>query len=268
MKRELLIIDPQNDFVDTPGKAGSLAVPGAYQDCRRLATFIRRMGPTLADIHVTMDTHRRYDVAHPLWWKDPKTGDRPKPFTMITSKEFGKAWVPFDTRSEMMDRMQSYIQALESGGRYPLVIWPEHCLIGTAGHNVQEDVAAAIGHWEATQIADVDFVTKGSNPFTEHYSAVKAEVPDPNDPSTQLNVQLIDILKNADIILIAGQALSHCVANTVRDIADNFGEENIRKMVLLEDCSSNVPGFEQMGKDFITQMSKRGMRVVKSTEYM
>jgi hypothetical protein len=30
-------------------------------------------------------------------------------------------------------------------------------------------------------------VTKGENPWTEHYSAVQAEVPDDDDPRTQLN---------------------------------------------------------------------------------
>lgn len=268
MKIHLLAIDPQNDFIDTPGRSGSLAVPGAYQDCKRLAAFIRRVTPKLDDVHVTLDTHRRYDVAHPLWWKDPKTGEHPKPFSIITPVDFGKTWVPFDTRQEMMNRMQAYLLGLQTSGRYPLMIWPEHCLIGTYGNNVQEDVAKALAFWEASQIGDIDFVTKGSNPYTEHYSAVKAEVPDPNDPSTQLNTRLIDILKNTDKIVLTGQALSHCVANTVRDIANNFGEENVRKMVLLEDCSSNVPGCEQMGKDFIAEMTRRGMQVEKSTTYL
>jgi len=114
----------------------------------------------------------------------------------------------------------------------------------------------------------VDYVTKGSNFWTEHYSAVKADVPDPTDPGTTLNWDLINTLKTADIIALSGEALSHCLANTVRDIADNFGEENISKFVLLEDCSSSVTGFEKMGTDFIKEMVKRGMKVEKSTEFL
>jgi|GEM_PF-6949980 len=41
-------------------------------------------------------------------------------------------------------------------------------------------------------------------PWTEHYSAVLAEVPDDEDPDTQLNQALIDRLDTADTILIAG----------------------------------------------------------------
>jgi DNA-binding transcriptional ArsR family regulator len=37
----------------------------------------------------------------------------------------------------------------------------------------------------------VDFVTKGSNYWTEHYSAVQADVPDSQDPTTMLNTELI-----------------------------------------------------------------------------
>lgn len=271
MKTHLLLIDPQGDFMDIPGNPGSLAVAGAHQDMLRVADFIKRAGPRLEDIHITLDTHHRLDVAHPMWWKDPISKAHPAPFTMISSKDIAgpnPKWVPFDSSQEMKDRMIAYVQGLEQSGRYPLLVWPPHCLIGSPGHCVHPAVLDAIKYWEESQTAMVDFVTKGSNPYTEHYSAVKAEVPDINDPSTQLNTQLIGILQAADQIIIAGEALSHCVANTVRDIADNFGEENVKKMVLLEDCSSNVGGFEQMGKDFVAQMTKRGMRVANSASFM
>jgi nicotinamidase-related amidase len=114
----------------------------------------------------------------------------------------------------------------------------------------------------------VNYVTKGSNYKTEHYSAVQAEVPDPTDPSTHINTPFIETLEEADIIVVSGQALSHCVANTVRDIADNFGDENIQKLVLLEDTTSPVPGFEQLGIDFLKDMKARGMQVAKSTDFL
>ena len=79
----------------------------------------------------------------------------------------------------------------------------------------------------------INLVTKGSNFWTEHYSAVMADVPDPSDPHTMLNTSFINTLKEADIIALSGEAKSHCLANTVRDIANNFGEENISKLVLL-----------------------------------
>ncbi|MBT6047696.1 MAG: hypothetical protein HOG49_12830, partial [Candidatus Scalindua sp.] len=79
---------------------------------------------------------------------------------------------------------------------------------------------------------------------------------------------LLKLLKDADIIALSGQALSHCVANTVKDIADNFGEENIKKLVLLEDTSSNVTGFEKLGTDFVTEMVSRGMQICKAEDFL
>ena len=38
----------------------------------------------------------------------------------------------------------------------------------------------------------------GANPWTEHYSAVQADVPDPQDPATQLNRALVE--RNANCV--------------------------------------------------------------------
>jgi nicotinamidase-related amidase len=75
-------------------------------------------------------------------------------------------------------------------------------------------------------------------------------------------------LEEKDIILLAGEALSHCLANTVRDIADGFNDpKSVEKFVLLEDCTSSVPGFEQLGQDFISDMTGRGMKLAKAADY-
>lgn len=97
---------------------------------------------------------------------------------------------------------------------------------------------------------------------------LQADVPDPSDASTNLNTELIQRLQVADLIGITGQALSHCVANTIRDIASNFGEENIKKFVLIEDTTSSVGGFENLGEEFVKEMTARGMQVCKADEFL
>ena len=172
-----------------------------------------------------------------------------------------------------MKRFTDYLNQLTKNGRYPLCVWPPHCLIGSWGHNVVPVVYEQLLSWEAN-FAMVDYVIIGSNIWTEHYSAVQAEVPDASDPGTMLNTSLIQTLRDADIIGITGQALSHSVANTVRDIANNFGDDNIKKMVLLIDTTSPVgdlPGsslFKNMAEDFVSEMTKRGMKVQKSTDFL
>ena len=66
-KIHLLVIDPQNDFCDPNG---SLYVPGAEKDMSRLAKLIDSMRHRLSDIHVTLDSHRKVDISHPIWFKD------------------------------------------------------------------------------------------------------------------------------------------------------------------------------------------------------
>ncbi|MBC8742035.1 isochorismatase family protein [Paraburkholderia sp. UCT31] len=263
-KIHLLLIDPQNDFMDIKGAA--LPVPGADADMKRVAALIDRLGSKLDDIHVTLDSHNPVDIAHPSWWVTEK-GESPAPFTSISAADVQNGvWRARNPLAQA--HSLKYVQALEANQRYQLLIWPEHCLIGSWGHNVHADVFASLGEWARNKQAVVDFVTKGSNPLTEHYSAVQAEVPDASDPSTTLNSRLVKTLEAADMVLIAGEALSHCVASTVRDIADNFGDDSIKKLVLLTDCASSVQGFEGLGQLFITDLCARGMQVTTSVDFL
>ena len=129
------------------------------------------------------------------------------------------------------------------------------------------DLFAALAEWEQ-RFAVVDYVTKGSNIWTEHYSAIQADVPDPADPSTQINTALIQTLMKADLVAVAGEAGSHCLANTVRDVANNFGDDRlVSKIVLLTDATSPVPGFEPFQDDFLREMTARGMKLSTTTDF-
>jgi nicotinamidase/pyrazinamidase len=264
-KIHLVVIDPQHDFCDP---SGALFVGGADDDMKvRLPAMVRRLKGVLDDIHITLDSHHLVHVAHPIFWRDTR-GKHPHPFTIISAEDV-KNGVWTTTIPSMHARGEAYVKSLADHGRYPLCIWPPHCEIGSMGHTVVPELWNAVREWEAETFAAVDYVTKGSNVYTEHYSALMADVPDPADPSTQINAELIRTLMTADEIVIAGEALSHCLANTVTDLADNFGDDDhIKKLVLLTDASSSVTGFEAMGTEFIDRMTKRGMRLSTTTEYM
>jgi len=268
-KIHLLIIDPQNDFCDPKG---SLFVDGAVEDSKRLSKMIKRLDKKIDDIHVTLDSHHVFDIAHPKFWVD-SSGNHPAPFTPISKAQLDSGdWAA--SIPGLQEHAAKYVESLESTGRYGHFIWPEHCLIGTWGTSIQDGVVDALHHWCSAKSGRlVDYVTKGSNWKTEHFSAVRAEVPDPNDAGTQINANLIKALIEADDILIAGQALSHCVANTVRDIADNFGSDDyIKKLILLTDASSPVGdpdgNFKKIGEDFVSELTSRGMRTSTTEDYL
>lgn len=261
----LITIDPQNDFGD---RRGSLFVPGADNDMARLAKLIQNNQSRITDIHVTMDSHQLIHIAHPIYWIDSKGVNHPNPFTQITAADVTNGvWRAFNPRWQ--SRSQEYVNKLTTNNRYPLIIWPPHCLIGSWGHSLVPVISEALINWERDTFNRVNFVAKGSNLFTEHYSAVQADVPDDSDPSTKLNTTLIDAIAEPSIdeIITTGEALSHCVANTLTDIADTFGDDNIKKLTLLLDTTSNVPGFEKQGQEFVAKMVKRGMKTTTTKDW-
>lgn len=273
INRHLCIIDMQNDFTLPPGysqlmpQGGSLYVPGAEKDAERVAKMINTNPKGFTDIHATMDSHYRLHLAHAINWVNSK-GEHPAPFTIISVDDVEngvwRAAKPIRQRT-----FEAYIKALAAGGRYALCIWPEHCLIGSVGWAVNPVLHAALLAWEGEVYGWVDYVTKGSNNDTEHYSAVQADVQYDNDPGTKINMPFIQTLETADEVLITGEALTHCVANTFTDVANAFGDPTyIKKLILLEDACSSIPGFENMADEFIRDLSARGMKTARTTDFI
>jgi len=270
----LLIIDPQNDFCDLPDNyrpriaghvmAPALPIAGSHADMLRVAALIEQGGTGLTEISITLDSHQRVDIAHPTFWKKGD-GSALQPFTQITAKDVRAGiYVPRD--AAVVQRVLAYLDALEASGRYVHMVWPVHCEIGSWGNNVHEDVRRAYNRWEEARAGTVNKVIKGTNPWTEHYSAIKAEVPDAGDEATQLNAGFLAVLRKADRILITGEAGSHCVKATTEHIVENFAAGDVRKLVLLTDCMSPVAGFEAQYETFIGDMSARGVQIAQSAE--
>ena len=262
MNIHLLLIDFQNDFSDSKG---SLYVPGAEKDAERTASLIKRLSKKIDDISVTLDSHRVVDVAHPAYWVNSK-GEHPSPFTIISVDDVENG-VWLSRNPNWRNRSLEYVKALAEGGKYPLCVWPEHCLIGSWGHGLYPSISEALISWERDNFAVVDYCVKGSNIHTEHYGGIEAEVSDPEDASTGTNDRLLDILETADQLVISGEALSHCVASTVRQIVE-FREDIAKKIYILEDCCSNVPGFESLGESFVKDMKAKGVNFTTADEYL
>jgi nicotinamidase-related amidase len=133
----------------------------------------------------------------------------------------------------------SYLILYALAARFQVCIWPEHCLIGTTGHAVTPSINAAAQAWCGETHRSVDYVWKGQNLNTEMYSAMAAEVPVEKDKETQFNVSLMKKLNSCDKLIVCGQALSHCVNFTTRDIVSRWtgSKSNI---IVLSDCTSAI----------------------------
>ena len=273
---QLLIIDPQNDFCDVPAAyrpfdaltgapvAPALPVAGAHADMLRTAQFISAAGSRLGEITVTLDSHHQVDIAHPTFWRRADGGEV-LPFTQVTAAQVRAGeFLPRDPVA--LPRTLAYLDELESRGRYILMVWPVHCEIGSWGHDVHADVRDAYNGWERAQLRNVRKVSKGENPWTEHYSAIQAEVPDPEDEHTQLNTALLAALARAELLFVAGEASSHCVRATTEHIVAHLPGGRPERIVLLTDCMSPVAGFEAQHQAFLDAMRARGVRLATSTE--
>ena len=277
---QLLVIDPQNDFCDLPAAwqptdpttgartAPSLPVAGAHADMQRMAAFIRDHATQLDAITVTLDSHQRIDIAHPGFWQQAD-GRAVGPFTPITAAQVRSgAFAPRNPAH--LHRTLAYLDALEARGRYTLMVWPVHCEIGSWGHGVHADVLAACGEWQLQRQRAVHNVFKGTNPWTEHYSAIEAEVVDADDPDTALNTRLLAALNTADLLLIAGEASSHCVRATTEHIVQHLPRLQAgarpEHIVLLTDCMSPVCGFEAEHQAFLDHMQAQGVRLENSSQ--
>lgn len=276
---DLVVVDGQNDFLDPKG---ALYVRNADVEAETLAAMIDRHRDRITFIHATMDAHHLIDVAHPQMWIN-EHGDHPEPFTTITEVDvLTRRWSCalsgyFDATRKITyhDKVTSYVHRLAKNGRYQLCIWPPHCQIGSAGQNIYPPLLDAYMRWAEQRPGWINFITKGDYPFSEHYSAIQADVPEPNVPKSHINAALLSTLGNADMVLWAGWAGSHALAHTCRDAINFFGAEMnslAKKSVLLTDACAAIGDafgstvFQDFREAFVNEMKGRGMRLATTED--
>lgn len=245
----LLIIDMQNDFCHPEG---ALFVPGAVEDVQRTAEFIRKNSQNIDQVVMTQDNHHPLDIAHPGFWRNAE-GEQPQPFSQITAQEVENgSWQPMLEPEKVLN----YLKALYDKQEYPHTIWPEHCLIGSWGAAMKDEVMQAVADW-ARQGNYYQMVTKGRYPFSEHFGALRANIPDPQVPETEMNQSLVKTLQAYDHVYIAGEAKSHCVANTLKQLLDlQLGSQ----LHLLQDTMSDVPGLGHLGEPIYKKAKQQGVK--------
>jgi nicotinamidase-related amidase len=253
----LLLVDCQNTFC-TPGF--ELFVPGAPDDNRRLCEFVYRKLGAITQIVPTLDTHHALQVFHAAWLVDAE-GQHPAPYTTVSVKDVEEGiWRTADPAEQ--ENLLEYVRALEAGGRYQLTVWPYHAMLGGVGHALVSAVEeAAFFHAIAREISPA-FQVKGDDPRTEAYSALGPEV------GGRRNEALVELLGSFDMVLLAGQAKSHCVAWTVEDLLKDLPAE---RLYLVEDCMSPVVvsgavDFTAEADEAVARFAARGVNIVRSTD--
>jgi nicotinamidase/pyrazinamidase len=265
-KIHLVIIDMQIDFCHA---LGSLNVPGAVGDIRRTIEFIYNNAERITNITCSLDSHLPHQIFHPAWWADA-AGSHPAPFTMITYEDIKNGvWRPL----VMPVQSTNYVKTLEEQAKKTLTIWPYHVMIGGIGNALDPELWTAVIWHSLARKTQPTWLTKGSIPQTEHYSIIQPEVPVPNHPMGGKNKAFLDTLDDADVVVIAGEAESHCVLETVEDLVEDFGSkpDALRKIYFLRDCTSPVQhpdvDFHAIALNRFADFEKQGVNFVDSTNF-
>lgn len=281
----LMAIDVQNTFCipDFELFVGGRSGRGAVKDNVRLCQFIYRNLSRLTAIAPTMDTHTAAQIFHPAFWVND-AGEHPPAMTMLTPDDVPQRWrvnpliaasIGYDP-DMLQTYAQHYVKQLSADGKYPLTIWPYHSMLGGIGHALVPAIEEACFFHNLARQSQTRFEIKGSNPLTENYSVLRPEVlvDQEGQSIAQKNTSFLQKLLEFDLLIIAGQAKSHCVAWTIDDLLSEIQTVDsalAQKVYLLEDCTSpvvvpDVVDFTDAGNAAFDRFAKAGMHLVKSTD--
>ena len=258
-RRLLLCIDVQNDFIE----GGALAVPGSVDDVERITRFIYNNMAGLSRIMCSLDTHFAQQIFHPCWWAN-SAGDHPAPYTVITYDDVvNNVWRP------LIDSLDSinYLKKLEEAGsgKKKLCIWPYHCISGTDGATLENEFAKMVYFHSVVRKSRPSMVPKGTDSHSEMYGIIKPEY----DKKNFVNTPVLNAIEANDEIYVVGEAASHCLMESVRQIAERFANrpEITQKITILEDCTSPIPGYEaDTAAAFDSFKQTYGIKFAKSTD--
>jgi nicotinamidase-related amidase len=295
-KVRLLLIDVQRDFCFPEGTlyVGGRSGLGALEDNDRIARFVYHNLEALSEITCTLDTHYPFQIFFASFWED-RAGQPLKAHREISADEVRSglvrprpslaSWLCGGDVAWLTRQAEFYCAELERAGKYTLYLWPPHCLLGGDGHALAGVVQEArLFHAYARDARD-GMELKGGHPLTENYSVLAPEVLLRHD-GTELaarNDALVDELLRSDVLIVAGQALSHCVKSSVDDLLAEIQARDpalARRVYLLTDAMSSVavpdpsrPGellfdFTPQAEEALRRYEAAGMRLVRSTTPM
>lgn len=265
-KIAVVLVDYQHDFVDP---TGTLYVPGSQDDVARFLTWFYTNAHRITSVYASLDTHLPIQIFYSSWWKNPQTGEYPQPFTVITEEDvINRKWIPVIEPEWSVH----YVHELKQGAKKDLMIWPYHTMEGTLGHMLVAPISEAIAWHSAARDTQPTYIVKGLTPRTEFYGIFGAEIPDPDVPESDLNTPLLDAVMKHDKVYIAGEAKSHCVLETERQLVSRFGNqpELMKRLYFLRDCTSSVKhpvvDFDALAEEELTKMERLGVQMVMSTD--
>jgi nicotinamidase-related amidase len=232
-KNILICVDCQYDFCDPKG---SLYVPGAEDDMYMIGGLIDEA--PIDRILLSQDSHSPNSLFFPFSWIAKNGQDSPSEFYQIREDDEYTISPELLAVSPKMERKPTPY------------IWPIHCVVGSIGESLHEEISSAIFTHSCKTGLDPIFIKKGQDRYEEEYGI-------PVD-------KLDQYMAIYDKIIIVGEAKSHCVLETIKNILNTPHRPNPKNIYALIDCMSSIVGFEEQTEN---EFSKLGINLVKARNW-
>ena len=254
---ELVAIDMQKDFCYPQGSlfVAGRGGAGAVEDNDRIARLIYGNLGRISAITATMDTHYPLQIFFAAFWRDGD-GQAPAPHTVIALEDVqaGRyrpaqglaAALALPDDEWLAKQCEHYCAELERAGKYQLYIWPEHCLLGSAGHMMAGVFHEARLFHAYARDAENRVEIKGGHALSENYSVFNPEVLtrwDGQGSLVERRGDFIGRLLARDAVIFVGQAASHCVMSSIDDLLREIEARDpafAEKCYVVTDCMSAV----------------------------
>lgn len=273
----LIIIDGQKDFCEN----GALPVTGGNKALSNISNMIKRCVNNIDELFLTFDIHHRHHISHSRMWINSKK-EHPTPYTKITIEDIdNNIWTASNINWKSFQ--EDYIKKLnlrnierEKLGLLKVehTIWPDHCLIGTNGATIQDNLYNAMCYWEDIKNKPAQKISKGTQLFNESFSVFRTEVVDPFKSKIYIN-NIINELNKLDILVWGGLAKDYCVMNSFIDFIfilsqnnENLIKEITKKMVFLEDGTAEVGAVPELSQKFDEFLMKWNVTIERTDTFL
>jgi nicotinamidase-related amidase len=137
------------------------------------------------------------------------------------------------------------------------------------GHWIVHRLHRALSAWGKATGSATRYIFKGENPYTDQFSIFEGL--DDSYPETAFNEGLYASLAGFDRLTFAGEALSHCVKESIFSYMRKRREREQKtphkqKVSLLTDCTSSVAGFDAQAS--LEELRDAGVELALSTDFI
>jgi nicotinamidase-related amidase len=293
----LLIIDPQKDFLDEGYKGskneayglGNLPVAGSKKDIENIIKMLNNeeMKDKINSINVSLDTHTRNHIANASLWKiiegdfigkeipsvtavsikdgkwhglpvvDATSGDLFMK-DLIIEPDFVKLGANEDDKIVLDTWFKYYYNYNAVEGRNGLTLWADHCIEELEGHTVNTMLKNALDK----SVKTVNYHIKGQNCLVEMFSIMKADLVY-NDDSIKAAFDTMNKDENNNMNL---DVFKNTLDKFIYTGSNQKYEESNNSLNVIGGATGDVTNSKYLGTDFnnglFEKISENGLPIV------